>query len=82
MVNTEMRLITFFVAKDVKAVHSQQKQVRELTMTQIIRLLIEKFRLKLKKAGETTRPVRYDLNQIPLSFPDSSAGKESTCNAR
>ena len=28
-------------------------------------LLIAKFRLKLKKLGETTRPLRYDLNQIP-----------------
>ena len=28
-------------------------------------LLIAKFRLKLKKMGETTRPFRYDLNQIP-----------------
>ena len=28
-------------------------------------LLIAKFRLKLKKAGKTTRPFRYDLNQIP-----------------
>ena len=27
--------------------------------------LIEKFRLKLKKVGKTTRPFRYDLNQIP-----------------
>ena len=27
--------------------------------------LIAKFRLKLKKVGETTRPIRYDLNQIP-----------------
>ena len=26
-------------------------------------LLIAKFRLKLKKAGKTTRPFRYDLNQ-------------------
>ena len=31
-------------------------------------LLIAKFRLKLKKAGETTRPFRYDLNQIPYSM--------------
>ena len=29
-------------------------------------LLIAKFRLKLKKVGKTTRPLRYDLNQIPL----------------
>ena len=28
-------------------------------------LLIANFRLKLKKVGKTTRPVRYDLNQIP-----------------
>ena len=28
-------------------------------------LLISKFRLKLKKVGKTTRPFRYDLNQIP-----------------
>ena len=31
-------------------------------------LLIAKFRLKLKKVGETTRPLRYDLNQIPYSY--------------
>ena len=29
-------------------------------------LLIAKFRLKLKKVGKTTRPFRYDLNQIPM----------------
>ena len=28
-------------------------------------LLIAKFRFKLKKVGKTTRPFRYDLNQIP-----------------
>ena len=27
--------------------------------------LIAKFRLKLKKVGQTTRPFRYDLNEIP-----------------
>ena len=31
-------------------------------------LLIVKFRLKLKKAGKTTRPFRYDLNQIPHDY--------------
>ena len=30
--------------------------------------LIAKFRLKLKKEGETTRPCRYDLNQIPYDY--------------
>ena len=29
-------------------------------------LLIAKFRVKLKKVGKTTRPFRYDLNQIPF----------------
>ena len=31
-------------------------------------LLIAKFRLKLKKVGKTTKPFRYDLNQIPYYY--------------
>ena len=31
-------------------------------------LFIDKFRLKLKKVGKTTRPSRYDLNQIPYDY--------------
>ena len=31
-------------------------------------LLIAKFRLKLKKVGKTTRPFRYDLNQMPYDY--------------
>jgi len=31
-------------------------------------LLIAKFRLKLRKEGKTTRPFRYDLNQIPYDY--------------
>ena len=31
-------------------------------------LLTAKFRLKLKKVGKTTRPFRYDLNQIPYDY--------------
>ena len=31
-------------------------------------LVIAKFRLKLKKVGKTTRPFRYDLNQIPYDY--------------
>ena len=31
-------------------------------------LLIAKFRLKLKKVEKTTRPFRYDLNQIPYDY--------------
>ena len=36
MVNTEIKLITFFIAKDGKAVHSQQKQDLELTVAHVI----------------------------------------------
>ena len=59
MVNTEIRLIISFAAKDGEALYSQQKQDRELTVAQII---------KLKKVGKTTRPFRYDLNQIPYDY--------------
>ena len=31
-------------------------------------LLTEKFRLKLKKVGQTTRPFKYDLHQIPYNY--------------
>ena len=64
MVNTEIRLIIFFAAKDGEALYSQQKQDRELTGSDHD-LLIAKFRLKLKKVGKTTRQFRYDLSQIP-----------------
>ena len=68
MVNTEIRLIIFFAARDGEALYSQQKQDRELTVAQIIKSPIAKFRLKLKKVGKTTRPFRYDLNQIPYDY--------------
>ena len=68
MVNTEIRLIIFFAAKDGEALYSQQKQDQELDCGSDHELLIAKFRLKLKKAGETTRPFKYDLNQIPYDY--------------
>ena len=39
-----------------------------LIVAQIHEFLIAKFRLKLKKVGKTTRPFRYDLNQIPYDY--------------
>ena len=68
MVNNEIRLIIFFAAKDGDAVYSQQKQDWERTVGSDHELLIAKFRLKLKKVGKTTRPFRYDLNQIPYDY--------------
>ena len=67
MVNTEIRLIIFFAAKDGETLYSQQKQDWELTGSDH-ELLIARFRLKLKKLGKTTRPFRYDLNQIPCDY--------------
>ena len=65
MVNTKMRLIIFSAAKDVEALYSQQKQDQELTVAQIMNFLLPNYDLKLKKVRKTTRPFRYDLNQIP-----------------
>ena len=67
MVNTKIRLIIFFAAKDGEALYSQQKQDWELTVAQIMNSLA-KFRLKQQKVGKTTRPFRYDLNQIPYEY--------------
>ena len=68
MVNTKIRLSIFFAAKDGEALYSQQKQDWELTVAQIMNSFIAKFRLKLKKVGKTTRPFRYELNQIPYYY--------------
>ena len=67
MVNTIIRLIIFFAAKDGEALYSQQKQDRELTGSDH-ELFIAKFRLKLKKVEKTTRPFRYDLNQSLMAI--------------
>ena len=67
MVNTEIRLIIFFAAKDREALYSKQKQDQELTVAQIMNSLLP-FRLKLKNIGKTARPFRYDLNQIPYDY--------------
>ena len=68
MLNTTIRLIIFCAAKDGEVLYSQQKQDWEQTVAQIIKLLIAKFRLKLKKVGKAIGPFRYDLNQIPYDY--------------
>ena len=52
MVNTEIRLITFFAAKDGEALHSQQKQDQELAMAQIINSLLQNSDLNWRKWGK------------------------------
>jgi len=66
MVNTEIRLIIFFAVKEGEALYSQQKQDWELTVAQIMSSLLPNS--DLKKVGKTTRPFRYDLNQIPYDY--------------
>ena len=60
-------MIILFAAIDGEAQYSQQKQDWELTVAQIINSLLPNS-LKLNKAGKTTRPFRYDLNQIPYDY--------------
>ena len=72
MVNTKIRLIIFFAAKDGEVLYSQQKQDWELTVNSgqgsSHEFFIAKFRLKLKKVEKTTTPFRYDLNKIPNNY--------------
>ena len=68
MVNTEIRLIIYFAAKDGDALYSQQKNRPGTDCGSDHELLIAKFRLKFKKVGKTTRLFRYDLNQIPYDY--------------
>ena len=60
MVNTEIRLIIFFAAKDGEIIQSAKTRL-EADCGSDHELLIAKFRLKLKK-GKTTIPFRYDLS--------------------
>ena len=65
MANIEIRLIVFFAVKDGNTLYSQQKDW-ELTVAQIMNSLLPNS--DLKKVWKTTRPFRYDLNQIPYSY--------------
>ena len=68
MVNTKIRLIIFFAGKDGDARYSKKKTRLGADCGSDHGLLIVKFRLKLKKVGKTTRPFRYDLDQVPLAW--------------
>ena len=67
MVNTKIRLIIFFAAKDGEALYSQQKRLGADRGSDH-ELLIAKFRIKLKEVRKTTRPFTYDLNQLPYDY--------------
>ena len=67
MVNTEIRLIIFFAAKDGEALYSQKKTRTGADCGSDHELTAE-FRLKLKKVGKSTRPFRYILHQNPYDY--------------
>ena len=62
MVNSKIRLIIFF-----GSIQSTKTRVGADCGSDH-ELLITKFRLTLKKVGKTSRPFRYDLNQIPYDY--------------
>ena len=69
MVNIKIRLVIFFAAKDGDALYRVSAKTRPgANCGSGHELLIIKFRLKLKKVGKTTRPFRYDLNQISYDY--------------
>ena len=68
MVSTEIRLIILFAARDAEGSIQPAKTKPGVDCGSDHQLLIANFRLKLKKVGKTTRPFRYDLNQIPYDY--------------
>ena len=67
MVNTKIGQIIFFAAEGGETIQSAKTRPGA-DYGSDHELLIAKFRLKLKKVGKTTRPFRYDLNQIPFDY--------------
>ena len=67
MVNTEIRLIVLCSQRWRSSIQSAKTRPGADRGSDH-ELLITKFRLKLKKVGKTTRPFRYDPNQIPYDY--------------
>jgi len=67
MVNTEIRLIIFFAAKDGEALYSQQKQDQELTVAQIMNSLLPNSGLNRRRQWHPT----------PVLLPGKSHGWRS-----
>ena len=63
-----MRCIIFFAAKDGEALYSKQKTRPGADCGSDHKLLMTKFRLKVKKVEKTSTPFRYDLHQIPYDY--------------
>ena len=68
MANTEIRLIIFLCSQRWRSSIQSAKTRQGADCGSDHDLLLAKFRLKLKKVEKTTRPLRYDLNQIPCDY--------------
>ena len=66
VVNTKVRLIIFFAAKDGEAAYNQQKQDWEVTVAQMMNSLLQNS--DLKEVGKASKPCRYDLNQMLYDY--------------
>ena len=66
MVNTETRLLICFGSENGEALSAKTRSGADCDSD--LELLIAKIRLKLKKVAKSTRPFRYDLNQIPYDY--------------
>ena len=67
MVNTEIRLYSLQPKIERSSIQSAKTRLGADCGSDH-KLLIAKFRLKLKKVGKTTRPFKYDLNKIPYDY--------------
>ena len=68
MANTKIRLVIFFAAKDGESSILSSKTRLGADCDSDHELHIAKFKLKQKKIEKTTRPFRYDQNQIPYNY--------------
>ena len=68
MVNSKIRLIIFFAVKGEKSLCLKQKKRPGADCGSGDGLLFVKFRLNLKKVGKSSKPFRYDLNEIPYDY--------------
>ena len=68
MVNTEIRLIIFFCSQRWRSAIQSAKTRPGADCNSDHEPLVAKFRLILNNVGKTTRPFRYDLNQIPYDY--------------
>ena len=68
MVNTEIRLICILCSQRWRSSKQLAKTRPGADCGSVNELLIAKLRLKLKKIGKTTRPLRHDIKQIPYDY--------------